>query len=283
MENKKFFLIEDYKEMNILPDNIPIDDIEAYKRNPHHRFVYNRLFLMESQNIDAAPMGVNPPKFPVVKKTIYCLNNKHADTLIGDVASYNDEIEDGFFWHTKIGGLSTFIDVMYNGEFIVFVNAYNYKERSYYQTIENFIIPLEAENWIHKCLKGYKGIINLEIKNDIIVDVRLTLGDLVHFYNYEFFDEIDNFFQGTKATIDFDIESTTVFTLFIPSEALEKFKKNMLKYRRFFDKNSLVNSYLFLPEEESDDIDDINVLFLETPHHQHGEEIIHLIRSDLGV
>ena len=54
MENKKFFLIEDYKEMNILPDNIPIDDIEAYKRNTQHRFVYNRLFLMESQNIDAA-------------------------------------------------------------------------------------------------------------------------------------------------------------------------------------------------------------------------------------
>ena len=85
---------------------------------------------------------------------------------------------------------------MYNGEFIVFVNAYNYKERSYYQTIENFIIP--SGELIHKCLKGYKGIINLEIKNDIIVDVRLTLGDLVHFYNYEFFDEIDNFFREPK-------------------------------------------------------------------------------------
>ena len=31
MDNKKFFLIEDYNEMNILPDNIPLDD-EAYKK-----------------------------------------------------------------------------------------------------------------------------------------------------------------------------------------------------------------------------------------------------------
>lgn len=281
MDNKKFFLIEDYNEMNILPDNIPLDDIEAYKKNPRHRFIYNRLFLMESQSVPAAPMGIVPNKFPVVKKALYGLDKTYLDKEIKDLEKYNDEIEDGFFWYSKIDDDSTFIDILYNGEFIVFVNAYIYKEKAYYKVIENFIIPLNVENWVHKCLKGYVGIINLEIKNEIIVDVRLALGVLVHFYNYEFFDEIDNFFQGNKATIDYDVEMVTVFTMNIPRTHLDKFVENTGKYKKFFDKNSFVTSYVFLTEDDYPDEPNINVLFLEVMNHQHGEEIIRLIRSDL--
>src|ERR1700691_6115515 len=56
-----------YFENIACPDTvfIPTDDADAYRWNPRHRGVYNKLLVAESQGLDCAPHGVEPTHYPV--------------------------------------------------------------------------------------------------------------------------------------------------------------------------------------------------------------------------
>ena len=65
-----------YKSLyNIIIDNnfsekIFVNDSDAWLYNPDHQFIYNKLWIAQSQFIDCAPMEVYPNKYPVVFKPI---------------------------------------------------------------------------------------------------------------------------------------------------------------------------------------------------------------------
>ena len=50
--------------------NIPTEDSDAWQWYPAHRWVYDKLAVALSQNLEAAPHGVAPPRFPVFSKPI---------------------------------------------------------------------------------------------------------------------------------------------------------------------------------------------------------------------
>ena len=49
---------------------IPTEDSDAWQWNPRHRWVYDKLQVALTQNLDAGPHGVLPVRFPVFSKPI---------------------------------------------------------------------------------------------------------------------------------------------------------------------------------------------------------------------
>ena len=53
------------------PDvNIPTEDADAWEWNPEFRWIYNKITVARSQELDAGPHGTLPPSFPVFSKPI---------------------------------------------------------------------------------------------------------------------------------------------------------------------------------------------------------------------
>ena len=54
------------------PDDVvvPTDDPDCYVLFPEQRRIYNKLFICETQGIEHAPHGVEPPRFPVRTMTM---------------------------------------------------------------------------------------------------------------------------------------------------------------------------------------------------------------------
>ena len=50
--------------------NIPTEDSDAWQWYPAHRWVYDKLAVALSQNLEVGPHGVTPPRFPVFSKPI---------------------------------------------------------------------------------------------------------------------------------------------------------------------------------------------------------------------
>ena len=50
---------------------IPINDIDAWLFFPKHNWIYNKIKICQTQQIDCAPVGISPPKFPIFIKPIY--------------------------------------------------------------------------------------------------------------------------------------------------------------------------------------------------------------------
>ena len=53
-----------------LSDKIVISDAEAWINYPEYQFIYNKLWIAQSQFINCAPMNVYPNKYPVFFKPI---------------------------------------------------------------------------------------------------------------------------------------------------------------------------------------------------------------------
>ena len=47
---------------------IPTDDPDCYRLYPRHRWIYNKLFVAESQGLACGPHGLEPTTYPVFSK-----------------------------------------------------------------------------------------------------------------------------------------------------------------------------------------------------------------------
>ena len=50
--------------------NIPTEDSDTWQWYPAHRWVYDKLAVALSQDLEVGPHGVEPPRFPVFSKPI---------------------------------------------------------------------------------------------------------------------------------------------------------------------------------------------------------------------
>lgn len=53
---------------NNLSDKIIINDSQAWINYPNYQFIYNKLWIAQSQFINCAPMNIYPEKYPVFFK-----------------------------------------------------------------------------------------------------------------------------------------------------------------------------------------------------------------------
>ena len=66
--------------------NIPTEDSDAWLWYPDHRWVYDKLAVAQSQGLEAAPHGVEPPRFPVFSKPIINLKGMGVGSRVLRVA-----------------------------------------------------------------------------------------------------------------------------------------------------------------------------------------------------
>ena len=92
--------------------NIPTEDSDAWMWNPAHRWVYDKLAVALSQNLDAGPHGTPPLGFPVFSKPIVNLKGMGVGSrVLRSEAEYDEYYAPGHFWMTLLDGRHVSLDV----------------------------------------------------------------------------------------------------------------------------------------------------------------------------
>lgn len=169
------------------PDHvhIPTDDSVAYRLNPAHRFVYNKLFVAESQGLACAPHGVVPEHFPVFSKPIVNLDGMGLGSrVLRDASDYERHCQPGHMWMTLLEGEHRSSDVVViDGEACWFRHALGLPLRG--GMFDYWVVEARAHSeledyfcrWMEKHLQGYTGMVNFESVGGRIIEIHLRFTD----------------------------------------------------------------------------------------------------------
>lgn len=169
------------------PDDvfIPTEDGDAWAWYPDYRWVYDKLAIAESQGLECAPHGVNPPAFPVFSKPIYNLRGMGAGSrVLRSLKDYQRWQRPGHFWMTQLEGEHVSTDVaVVNGEpgWWRHATGVSLGEGVFDYWIIHAAGNSEIEDycgtWVREHLPGYTGMVNCETIGGRIIEVHLRLSD----------------------------------------------------------------------------------------------------------
>src|SRR5690606_13818674 len=165
--------------------NIPTEDGDAYLWYPGYKWVYNKLYVAESQDIDCGPHGIDPPAFPVFSKPIYNMRGMGAGSRVfRTMKEYKYGQRPGHMWMALLDGehVSTAVPIL-DGEPLWRRHATGEPLDGgmfdYWTVWAEPRPALEAfcSGWIHANLAGYTGMVNLETIGGAIIEVHLRFAD----------------------------------------------------------------------------------------------------------
>jgi hypothetical protein len=169
------------------PDNvvIPTDDELAYQRYPHHRWLYNKLLICETQGLETAPHDIMPPEFPVFSKPIYNMRGMGCGgKIIESPEQFRAALQPGHMWMALLLGEHVSTDAaVIDGEPVWWRHTIG-------KTLEqgmfdHWIILGESRpqieeycgDWLRRHLKGYTGCVNFETIGARIIEAHLRFAD----------------------------------------------------------------------------------------------------------
>ncbi len=165
--------------------NIPTEDSDAWQWYPAHRFVYDKLKLALGQNLDAAPHGVPPPRYPVFSKPIVNLKGMGVGShVLTSEADYVKHYAPGHFWMTLLDGRHVSSDIaVVDGEPRWWRHTTGKPAGE--GTFDYWIVHAEPDagvearcgEWVQKNLAGYSGMLNLETIGATIIEAHLRFSD----------------------------------------------------------------------------------------------------------
>ncbi len=153
---------------------VAVSDAAAWRLNPEHRHVYDKLHLALEAGLTAAPCGVAPmdlgvaPDDTVFVKPITNLAGMglHARTM----SARDVPAEPGSFWCQRLEGAHTSTDCLVeNGEARWFAHTRGSAEKDAARPIywEIGVDLSEREpwiaDWVRRNLAGYRGLCNIEL------------------------------------------------------------------------------------------------------------------------
>jgi hypothetical protein len=165
--------------------NIPTEDSDAWAWNPAHRWVYDKLAVALSQNLDAGPHGTPPPHFPVFSKPIINLKGMGVGSrVLHSAADYERHYAPGHFWMTLLDGRHVSSDIaVVDGAPLWWrhVTGKPAGEGTFdYWTVHaepDAEIERGCEAWIERNLGRYTGMLNLETIGGKIIEAHLRFAD----------------------------------------------------------------------------------------------------------
>ncbi len=176
-----------YFENAACPDNVrvPTEDGDAYLWYPHYKWVYNKLMIAESQQLECGPHGIEPPRFPVFSKPIYNMRGMGSGSRIFRTArEYKLGQRPGHMWVTLLQGEHVSTDVaVVDGEPVWWRHATGVPLQG--GMFDHWIVwteprpQLEAycADWVRTHLGGYTGMLNLETIGNVIIEAHLRFAD----------------------------------------------------------------------------------------------------------
>lgn len=205
---------------------VGVNDAHAWRLNPAHRRVYDKLYVALSQGLLAAPCGVLPMDLgvdesaPVFVKPITNLAGMAINARQVPAGSVPDE--PGSFWCERLRGPHTSTDCLVRcGESIWFAHtrAADEKdhERPLYWQVGARLPQLEAGigAWVAEHLAGYTGLCNLEMIGGRIIEVHLRGSNgFFDFYGPDFLPAWVALVDGLPVTLPGAIPGGYVLSLF---------------------------------------------------------------------
>ena len=168
------------------PDvHIPTDDVDGYKFNPRHRWIYNRLLVAQSQGLECGLHDSRPPRYPVFCKPVTNLKGMGAGTNV--LESERDFLENcrpGDCWMKLLTGEHISTDwAVVGGE-----TAWCRHTRGIPGvggTFDYWIIEARVRRrlerycraWIRANLSDYTGMVNIETIGGRIIEAHLRFAD----------------------------------------------------------------------------------------------------------
>ncbi len=168
------------------PDvHIPTDDGDAYKFNPRHRWIYNRLLVAQSQGIECGLHDSPPQRYPVFCKPVTNLKGMGVGAcVVRTERDFRRNCRQGDFWTRLLSGEHVSTDwVVVRGD-----TAWCRHTRGEpgiagtfdYWSIEARGRPrLEryCRDWIRTHLREYTGMVNIETIGGRIIEAHLRFAD----------------------------------------------------------------------------------------------------------
>jgi hypothetical protein len=165
--------------------NIPTEDSDAWQWYPAHRWIYDKLAIALSQNLDTGPHGIEPLHFPVFSKPIVNLKGMGVGSrVLKTAADYQRHYAPGHFWMPLLDGRHVSSDVaVVEGEPRWWRHATGKPAGE--GTFDYWTVHAEPDThiesqcgaWTQKHLAGYTGMLNLETIGGTIIEAHLRFAD----------------------------------------------------------------------------------------------------------
>lgn len=164
---------------------IPTEDSDAWTWNPKHRWVYDKLAVALSQNLSAAPHGVEPAAYPVFSKPVFNLKGMGVGSrILASAEDYARHYQPGHFWTELLTGEHISSDAaIVDGAPVWWRHARGIASGDgtfdHWEVHADPMPALEqgAAAWCRRHLAGYRGMINLETIGSRIIEVHLRFAD----------------------------------------------------------------------------------------------------------
>ena len=172
---------------NRLDPTFPRYDGTAFKKNPAHNFVYDKLFVAISQNMKAGPLSELRPKdtrieYPIFIKPRY--GHKTASSKYCYKIKNREELDQHFdkpdmMWSEFVAATEGMTDfALVDGE-IKYQLSYIYSDKQYgfadvwKKVSSDTEAPQEIVTWVKKYLTNYTGPVNVQYRDKSIIEVGL--------------------------------------------------------------------------------------------------------------
>jgi hypothetical protein len=165
--------------------HIPTDDADAYRWNPSHRWIYNKLLIAESQGMACAPHGIAPAGYPVFSKPIYNLRGMGVGSrLLRNYADYEQHVTAGHLWMPHLIGDHVSTDLAVVGGAVHWLR-HAHGATAPAGTFDHWTIEADGRGeldaylrqWIAAHLASYTGMLNLESIGGRIIEAHLRFSD----------------------------------------------------------------------------------------------------------
>lgn len=163
---------------------VPTTDAAAWWLNQDYCHIYNKLDLALSQNLLAAPIGVEPDSFPVfMKPVINMWGGGHSSRVIRSHEEIYNFGAPGMFWMPLLKGRHLSHDFAVDDGKVKF---YLVMEGTpigdgmfdYWRVVKvDYDLAKSLEAWIRTTLSDYTGTLNLETIGGKIIEAHLRWGD----------------------------------------------------------------------------------------------------------
>jgi hypothetical protein len=165
--------------------DIATEDADAWQWYPQHRWVYDKLKVALSQNLEAGPHGTPPPRFPVFSKPITNLKGMGVGSrVLRSQADYEQNYTPGHFWMKLLDGRHVSSDLAVVGGVPRWWRHVTGKPAGggtfdYWTVHAEPDAEIEARCgfWVREHLAGYTGMLNLETIGGTIIEAHLRFAD----------------------------------------------------------------------------------------------------------
>ena len=272
------------KRLNI--NNIITNDIESWEIQRDHNKIYNKLWLIDCQNIDCGPIGTNPTQYPIIIKPIINLYGMSKGfKKIKDKEEYLKNQDDGTFWMPYFEGDNFTIDLIIDkGKIVGYYALESFPDINgtfkYHKYQPNYKLSDKNYKFIEDNLKGYSGPLNIEIINNNIIEAHLRLNGDYYLYDDNFIINLSRLISGDNYNLNVSKKVFYLFPYFVDSsfklEILNKEEIENIISDKKVDNIRWDNIY-----SEYQRVDLSRLLMFKTSKKSIGEEVLFEIRRNI--